>query len=144
MKRRRDSKVESVKLVVSPERDLKLKCKRREIKLSIQYFLWCGNELQVVLVVTYMVLQEVRIIDWINDNNNKLVQLLKYDIYHLIFYWATFWHKKKIYLDGLKYIGKKCSNKYICLTLNEFIPSTCWSTLLKLLTLDFTLNNTRD
>ena len=84
MKRRRDSKVESVKLVVSPERDLKLKCKRREIKLSIQYFLWCGNELQVVLVVvTDMVLQEVRIIDWINDNNNnKLVQLLKYDIYN--------------------------------------------------------------
>ena len=97
MKRRRDSKVESVKLVVSPERDLKLKCKRREIKLSIQYFLWCGNELQVVLVVTYMVLQEVRMIDWINDNNNnKLVQLLKYDIYNLIFYWTTFWHKKDI------------------------------------------------
>ena len=55
--KRRDSKVESVKLVVSPERDLKLKCKRTEIKLSIQYFLWCGNELQVVGCY-YMVLQE--------------------------------------------------------------------------------------
>ena len=38
MKRRRDSKVESVKLVVSPERDLKLKCKRADKAVYTIFF----------------------------------------------------------------------------------------------------------